>query len=139
VSRTDVTDRRNMATTKRTTAKYATDIFGQKIRLLATKLSADRGHNRLNYSEVRRAVSTGDGIVLTQINYGIVPRGFGLYDTRLADNSDDGAVIREAAERGPLYHIGCHVFSLAQFNRILRAAGVDTSKTKTARAFAKGA
>jgi len=131
-----------MATTKRTTANYAVDIYGQKVRLLATRLTSNQGLNNLDYSTVRDAVSDGRDFVCVQTKYSrtdqvyYVLRAFGSLKECDIDAYLLGLGNRAELKSGPVYRIGCHVFTLAQFNRILRAAGVDTNKTKTAKIFA---
>lgn len=128
-----------MATTKRTTANIARNIAGGKVRLLKTKLTADGGVNVLTYEEVRRAIANNDASVQTLVrlrgedNYN-AQRNFGVaYDAAYDFHCND---IDDQYDPSQTYFsIGCHTFTLKMFNRILRAAGVRTTKPQTLKAF----
>lgn len=128
-----------MATTKRTSAKIAKDIFGQTIRLFNNKLTSSRGQNSLSYQEVRDAIAQDRQRVWTVVRgFGSRERGFGRLDSgdvRYYASADGGAVT-PVVIGDPYFRIGCHIFTLAMFNRILRAAGVRTTKPQTLKTFA---
>ena len=126
--------------TKRTTANTATDVEGQVIRLLATRLTSNGGYHTLLYSELRRAASEGAATVNvltgnkrsgdgTRLN---IDRTFGRVHKGAPYLTESG---RAAYKQGPVFNIGCHVFTLQMFNRILRAAGIATTKAKTLKKF----
>jgi hypothetical protein len=121
--------------TKRTTANKAYDTNGRPIKLLTTRITADHGYNRLTYEEIRRAVAERDTQVVTIAGCGerlLVPRQFG--GISLTYIRPD-----KKFESGGYFAIGCHAFDLKNFNRILRAAGVRTTKKTTAKRFAAAA
>jgi hypothetical protein len=127
-----------MGTTKRTTANYARNIVGEKIRLLKTRLTADSGLNTLTYDEVRNAVKNSDSSVMTTVHYpsmddfrtrtfGYVADAFGAFRVRHIEDQFD--------PKETYFNIGCHIFTLKMFNRILRAAGVRTTKSQILKTF----
>ncbi|PWT76388.1 MAG: hypothetical protein C5B59_06595 [Bacteroidetes bacterium] len=124
-----------MSTTKRTTARTATDVFGKTIRLLSDKLTSDGGNNQLSYSNLREAVKNhqNDVPVFTRSWGDDIHRRLGRIERAYLKFEADEVI--SAAKKGPVYAIGCHVFTLAMFNRILRAAGIQTTKTKTVKRF----
>lgn len=117
-----------MSTTKRTTANLALTESGERIRLLATK-AKDETINNLLYKDVREAVKNGAKEVNITIVYG--PGDSDTYPVFFGQRS-------RYASQG-LFSIGCHNFTLKMFNRILRAAGVRTTKAQTEKAYGAAA
>lgn len=131
-----------MKTTKRTTANVALDTNGVKIKLLVTLLNDDQ-RSSLTYAEVRKAVTEKLKSVNTTFTYfdgevvpGI-PREFGTISYRRARAYTEDTIQLSRDEQ--YFQIGCHIFTLAMFNRILRAAGVLTTKKQTLKAFGAAA
>lgn len=129
--------------TKRTTANTAIDVEGRVIRLLATRLTSNRGYNTLLYSELRRAVrAVSEGATEVNVLTGNkragyetprdIPRKFGRVHKGVQYLTEDE---QAAYNQGPVFNIGCHVFTLKMFNRILRAAGIATTEAKTLKKF----
>lgn len=131
-----------MGTTKRTTANVALDTNGQKVRLLKNGLSD--GFNRLSYAAIVEAVNNGSKIVPTEMRYSDgtyerADRNFGKSSFNMA-RSWTWTTQRPTLVRGDKYfRIGCHIFTLKMFNRILRAAGIRTTKPQTLKTFAAAA
>jgi hypothetical protein len=124
-------------TTKRTTATRAYDVEGNTIRLLKTKLTSHGGHNTLMYEAVRQAFKRGNSDVPTFVRgYDDGPRyrDFGVVPMPSLE-----WLYKDAISGVPYFRIGCHVFTLKMFNRVLRAAGVHTTKPQTLKTFTAAA
>jgi hypothetical protein len=132
--------------TKRTTARIAIDVDGNVIRLLKTRLTSSRGYNTLRYNtllytEVRRAVKTNDtSVSVLTGNKSLVGYENPMDIRRTFGQVTDATFLEgnelDAYNEGPVFSIGYHTFTLKMFNRILRAAGVRTTKATTLKAFA---
>lgn len=124
------------------TKNKAYDVYGGVIRLRTTMLTADGGYNRLLYEEVRDAVSNKNPVVLTI--YGRVADGplmtcyrqFGRLTTEQVRDRVDDEMLKTLNLRESFFAIGCHMFTNQMFTRILRAAGVRTTKKQTTKRFA---
>lgn len=131
-----------MKSSKHTTADFALDTNGKKIRLLQTKLN-DGERSTLTYKELRKAVNDKSNMVNTDFKYSDgttvsnILRAFGLIAYRYARCYTEGNITLSRTEQ--YFQIGCHIFTLAMFNRILRAAGVLTTKKQTLKAFGAAA
>lgn len=129
--------------TKRTTANIATDLNGRVIRLLTTRLTADKGYNTLLYKEVRSAVASNDNTVIVLTGNRCegyqTPMQIRRSFERVTSRAYLGVNELAAYKEGPIFSIGCHYFTLKMFNRILRAAGIRTTKPQTLKRFAAAA
>jgi len=129
-----------MRTTKRTTANFALDVNGEKIRLLVTRARESyRFGNVLTYEKIRKAVQKKLNTVTIENRFGdIISVNFGLLDDT-GTVAYDSVTGNESYVNGPIYRIGCHYFTLKMFNRILRAAGIRTTKASTQKRFSAAA
>lgn len=137
--------------TKRTTATKVTDVYGNVLRLGKTQMreftpGSGRTDWRLAYAEIRRVVNGNeDAVLCTRPDGGYINSGYDQQTFRFGkagiDSKHNPGFYQEfnLSADETLFSIGCHIFTLKSFNRILRAAGIRTTKNQTVKRFAAAA